>query len=251
MIASKLPIKLKKEPLIDAIFAIQFSSSTSASTVLPGLLFSKLDEKGKKIERLPIADFPVQIRNDNPILRLQPLVKLDLGNFLVLIGDNNLSVATVMPYCGWAAFKEKIIQIFGLLGDMKIIDTIDRYSMKYVSVVGGTSIADQINKINMAVKLGSHQLTAETFNIRIEIPRHDLLHIVQIAAPAVAALPDGQSRTGVVIDIDTLCNYQTSELATLFTELPDRLEKIHTGNKEMFFECLKPETIESMEPLYG
>jgi uncharacterized protein (TIGR04255 family) len=167
MIASKLPIKLKKEPLIDAIFAIQFSSSSSASTVLPGLLFSKLDEKGKKIERLPIADFPVQIRNDNPILRLQPLVKLDLGNFLVLIGDNNLSVATVMPYCGWAAFKEKIIQIFGLLGDMKIIDTIDRYSMKYVSVVGGTSIADQINKINMAIKLGSHQLTAETFNITL------------------------------------------------------------------------------------
>jgi uncharacterized protein (TIGR04255 family) len=147
-------------------------------------------------------------------------------------------------------FKVQIIKIFGLLDEMKIIDTIDRYSMKYVSVLGGRDIAEQINKINIAIQLGSHELESEPFNVRVEIPRNDLIHIVQIAAPAIVTLLSGQTLSGIIINIDTICNYQTSDLSALFGELPGRLEKIHTGNKEMFFECLKLETIASMEPLY-
>lgn len=37
-----LPVKLKKEPLISAIFEIRFESLSLASEVLPGILYQKL-----------------------------------------------------------------------------------------------------------------------------------------------------------------------------------------------------------------
>ena len=65
-----LPIKLLKEPLIDAVFELRFMSSISASNVLPGYLFSKLDGK-KTIERLPAADFPRPMRDMDLIYSLR------------------------------------------------------------------------------------------------------------------------------------------------------------------------------------
>jgi uncharacterized protein (TIGR04255 family) len=250
MTVVRLPKKLKNEPLIDAIFGVQFSSSVPASSILPGILFSQIMKPNKKIERLPIADIPFQIRNADPVLRFQHLLRLHFGDFLVLIGDSSLSVASVMPYIGWTAFKLKIIEVFQLIDDMKIIETIDRYSLKYVNIVAGDSIAEQIDKINVDIKVGKHELKSETFNVRVEIPRDNLLQIVQIAASAIVTLPNNETRSGVLIDIDTICNYKTDNINTLLKELPDRLQLIHDVSKTMFFECLKPETIDSMEPLY-
>jgi uncharacterized protein (TIGR04255 family) len=250
MTVVRLPKKLKKEPLIDAIFGVQFSSSVPASSIIPGLLFSKIIEPNKKIERLPIADIPFQIRNADPVLRFQPLLKLHFGTFFVLIGDSSLSVASVIPYIGWTAFKVKIIEVFQLLDEMKLIDTIDRYSMKYVNVVAGDNIAEQINKINVDIKVGNHELKTEAFNVRVEIPRDNFLQIVQIAATALVTLPNKQTYNGALIDIDTICNYKTDDISSLIVELPDRLQFIHDRCKTMFFECLKQETISGMEPLY-
>ena len=63
-----LPTNLKKDPLVDAVFEIRFSSSIPASSVVPGILFSKL--KGQaQIERLPASDIPSQLRMLNPALQ--------------------------------------------------------------------------------------------------------------------------------------------------------------------------------------
>src|ERR1019366_529529 len=116
---------------------MQFLGFNFPSSILPGILFSQIMKPNKKIGRLPIADIPFQIRNADPVLRFQHLLRLHFGDFLVLIGDSSLSVASVMPCIGWAAFKLKIIEVFQLIDDMKIIETIDRYSLKYVNIVAG------------------------------------------------------------------------------------------------------------------
>lgn len=251
MTAELLPKKLKKEPLVDAVFEVRFSSSIPASSVLPGLLFAQLEGAEKQIERLSTADIPIQLRNLDPVLRFQPLLRLHSGGFLILVGDASLGIACKMPYPGWDAFKTQIIKFVGrLLNDTQIVQTVDRYSLKYVNVVDGKDLVEQIHRINMDLRLGNHTLKSETFNVRVEIPRDNFIHVVQVAAPAIIQMIGDEIRSGVIVDTDTICNCQTSDWDKFMEELPDRLESIHTDNKKMFFECLQPETVNYLEPIY-
>src|SRR5215216_8126973 len=73
MTTQPLPTKLRKEPLVDAVFEIRFSASIPATSVLPGFFFAKLGTPQWKVDRLPVADLPSQIRSADPNLRYQPL----------------------------------------------------------------------------------------------------------------------------------------------------------------------------------
>ncbi len=250
MTVETLPKKLKKEPLIDAVFEIRFSSSTAASSVLPGFFFAKWQPKEWRVERLPIAEFPSQVRDVDPSLRYQPLVRIHWDNFIIVIGDRSLGVGCKMPYLGWIKFKERIIEAVKLLAETKIVQNIERYALKYVDVVDGKNLAEQIQRVNMDVRVGAHTLREETFAVRVEIPHDAFINVTNIAATATAIVEKGPARKGVLVDIDTICNYHTNDLNTLLNQLPDRLDAIHIENKKMFFDCLKPETITYLEPVY-
>ena len=250
MTAPTLPKRLKKEPLVDAIFEIRFSSSTEASSVLPGFFYARLKPKEWQVEHLPISEFPSQVRHLEPNLRFLPLIRLHWGNFVLLIGDNAFGIGCKMPYSGWDDFKKRIIGATEILIDAEIIMAIERYSIKYVNVIAGESLAEQIQGINVDIRVGSHTLKQETFNVRLEVPHDDFINVIQIAAPARAKMLDGRELLGTLIDMDTVCNHQTNDLVKFTNELPDRAEAIHAENKDKFFECLKPETIRSLEPEY-
>jgi uncharacterized protein (TIGR04255 family) len=250
MITQALPKKLKKEPIVDAVFEIRFSSSTMASTVMPGFFFAKLEPKEWKVEPLPVSQIPSHVRNPDPTLRYQPLMRIHWDNFLILIGDTTLGIACKMPYPGWIDFRERIIRVIGLLLDSKIVQAIERYSLKGVDIIECEKLADQIKMINMDIRVGGHALKEENFTVRLQIPYNDFLTIVQIAAPAEATMPDKKKKIGILVDIDTICDYQSNDLTKFKEELLHRLDAIHLETKRMFFDCLKPETIEYLEPVY-
>jgi hypothetical protein len=54
---AKLPAKLKEVPIVDAVFEVRFKANVPISSLLPGLLFSKLEGK-KEIQRLPALSCP-------------------------------------------------------------------------------------------------------------------------------------------------------------------------------------------------
>jgi uncharacterized protein (TIGR04255 family) len=178
-------------------------------------------------------------------------MRINWDNFLILIGDTSLGVACKMPYLGWIKFSKRIVKLVELLRDTEIVQTIERYSLRYVDVIEGETLAEQIQRINMDFRVGSHTVKEETFSVRLEIPHDDFINVIQIAAPATFTKPDGQVRNGILVAIDSICNYQTGDLSKFTNELPTRLNAIHVENKKMFFDCLKPETVEYLEPIYG
>ncbi len=213
MPAGPLPTKLEKEPLVDAVFEIRFNSRVPASTVIPGILFTRLETHPQQIERLPVADLPPELRTREPGLRFQPVMRLHWDeNFLIMVGDTTLGLGCKMPYPGWRNFKPHILTLAGVLKDSAIIDQIDRYSIKYIGVVDGENAAEQISKIILDVKLGDYVLKSEPFTLRVEIRRNSLRHIVQLAAPATASLADGTQREGLLVDIDSICEHTTTNL---------------------------------------
>jgi uncharacterized protein (TIGR04255 family) len=238
MTAKRLPTKLNKEPLVDAVFEIRFSSSTPASSVLPGFFFAKLEATEWLVDRLPVSELPSQMRSLDPILRYQPMMRIHWGDFLILMGDTMLGVASKIPYSGWPKFRDRIVK------------AVERYSLKYDDIIEAGNLAERIQMINMDIRIGSHTVKEEQFTVRLEIPHNNFINIVQIASAATAKLIDGHVRNGILVDTDTILNHQTSDLRKFLDELPSRLDAIHTENKMMFFECLKPETIASLEPVY-
>ena len=47
---NSLPKRLKKEPLIEVIWQVQFDNSQRVGNVLPGILFNELRKSGRNIK---------------------------------------------------------------------------------------------------------------------------------------------------------------------------------------------------------
>lgn len=245
-----LPTKLKKEPLVDAVFELRFSAKVPTLNILPGVIFVKSQDKEKwKIEHLPLAQVPDAIRQADPNLRNQPLIKIDWGEFFILVGDNSLGVGCYIPYPGWKKFSAVILSIIQYLDEANIVDKIERYALKYTDLIEGTSLGEQISKINLKLNLGEHTLLKESFSIRVEVPQNDLTHIIQIAAPASGQMRDGTPKTGILVDVDTICSVDGG-LPQFIGKASEALNFLHAENKRIFFECLRPETIDFLEPVY-
>lgn len=245
----QLPKKLGKEPLIDVVFEIRFTCNPPAGGILPGFLFTRLNGH-KTIIELPTMQLPQQIRNDDPNLKFAPLHRLNWNDqYWINIGDHSVSMSVQYPYSGWENFKNAVNEIMNIMTDAHLINSIDRYAMKYINLFTATSPREQTYLINFDVTLAGRKLE-EDFQLRVEIPEKEFIHIVQVISSATAILHTGESRKGLIVDIDTISSEKEISFDELINELSDRLETIHLSNKKMFFDCLKPETIEALEPIY-
>lgn len=250
MTSKALPSRLRKEPLIDAVCEIRFSSATSVSDVLPGLLMAKFPGQFGTVERLPISSLPEQVRDADPNLRYQPLLRLSWGDFYIIVGHRTLGVSCKFPYPGWTDFKKTVMSVIDGIKETGLFQKIERYSMKYIDIIESKDLREMISWANLALTVGEHRLEAENFLVRVEIPENDSLHIVQITAPVTVELVGNTVKSGLVVDIDSICLHETQDVSGFFESLPDRLDAMHMANKAMFFSCLTDRAIESLEPEY-
>lgn len=246
--ATSLPTKLKKEPLIDAVFEVRFSSKTPASVILPGFLFSNLDGD-KIIESLPIAQLPKSVRDADPQLKFVPVTRINWDQFYINIGDFSVSVSCKYPYSGWKSFKPAIHKVVKILAESKIVEEVQRYSMKYVDMIPSSDNQLKVAMINFRVSIADHNLEREPFQLRIEIPRDGLTNSVQVVSSAQAVV-NGTTMEGLVVDVDTIANQGNISMQSLLEGFEDKLEAIHLTNKAMFFDCLTPHAIALLEPVY-
>lgn len=244
----KLPKKLGKDPLIDAIFEVRFTSPMPAGSILPGILHATL--KAQSVERLGIADMPSQIRDSDPNLRFAPIVRVHWEKYMLLIGDRVLGIACKIPYPGWTIFRDAILQVFEALKPFPFINSIERYSMKYVDLLPADSQKERIAFLNMDFIIGGHRVEQESLQAKVEIPSGEFLKSIQIVAPADVQLLEIGRRVGLIIDVDVICNIQSESMQLFGERLLGRLEVIHTVNKKTFFDCITASTIESLEPVY-
>lgn len=246
---NKLPTKLKKEPLLDALFEIRFMSKVPASSILPGILFNKLDGE-KIVAQQPAAQVPKQLRDVDPNLQFAPLVRIQWKEYVLLIGDRNVAVACKMPYPGWTKFNTAIIQVVKILSEVETIESIQRYSLKYVDLIPFSNLKEQVSSVNLHIKLGDHVLENEVFQLRIEIPQDGFINAVQILSAALVTTLDKTTKQGLIVDIDTIRNIDNQRFNDFIAELEKKLNIIHQKNKEIFFKCITSETLTFLEPTY-
>ncbi len=220
--ATSLPKKLNKEPLIDAVFEVRFSSKSPASVIFPGFLFSNLGSDNN-FESLPIAQLPKEVRDANPQLKFAPLSRVGWGQFYINIGDNSVSVSCKYPYSGWSNFKPAIYKVVKILADSKIVEEVQRYSMKYVDMISSFDDQQKISMINFKVSIADHNLKTGPFQLRMEIPRDGLTNTVQVVS-AAQAIVNGSTVEGLIVDVDTLANQGGISMQSLLEGFEDKLD---------------------------
>lgn len=241
-----LPLKLKKEPLLEAVWEIRFAlKNPSADDLLPGLLSKEFSGKYKNIVKLPTSDIPDPIAENVPNLRYLPKIRLEGNNQAIQIGKRSISLSCRRPYPGWKIFSKDVFNLANAIKNTGFIDKIERYSLKYLDLI--EILPTDIGCLNLNLNIKEIKITTQPVQFRTEIIEDDISHIIGITSPAVEVINPGESkkRKGVLIDIDTI---KQLDEKNSWNNLKINLNKLHLASKKMFFSLLTQETLKKMEP---
>lgn len=222
------------------------SDMDSISDLLPGLIFQKLGDRFPKIEKLPASNLPPVVLKNDPNLRYIPTIKLTGEPYSIMIGEHVFSLSCTRPYVGWDKFSSMIIEILTILKRTSLITHPERISLKYIDILLASE-GLTLDALNLELQIGGNRITTAPVQLRTELTAEKFTNIIQIGSPAQAALNTGQLFDGILIDIDTISRTMPSDFSL---DLKDFLDRAHTISKSMFFDLLKPETIERLEPEY-
>ena len=224
---NKIPTRLKQEPLIEAIWQAQFepTEGLSVGDLLPGILYAALkdDHPGLQLHRLPTADIPAPVAEMDPNLRFAAKYRMEEADspFLFQVGDRIVTVNCRKPY----------VPV--------------QHSLRYIDLMH-LDPAPSLAALQVDFKMGRWQLEGLPIQMRAEIADGDYHHVVQIATPAEANLPEGRVQ-GSVVDLETFC----SVLPTSWEDVRSSIDEMHQRSKEVFYQQLLTESaIERLEPEY-
>ena len=247
---TSLPKEVKREPLLEAMFEVRLQDDPSSlADLLPGILFEKLEPK-PTIRRLPAAELPQPVRANEPTLRFALIQNLDWKGYSVAIGDQNVVVSCKPPCPEWEYFKGTILKIVNLIREAGVGGSVERFSIKYVDLIEGNTLADQLGKIDLHVRIGSQDVSDCHFNVQVHHAEEDTSHICTATTGAIVTSPGGKESSGVVVSIDSIRQVEPQEFANFAAGLEPELERLRKSNKMRFFNFLKQDTINEMEPIY-
>lgn len=233
--------------MIEAVFEMRFDSSAPVAAMLPGILYSKLSGS-LSMEQLPSQSMPKEIRDMDPNLQHLPLTKCSWGNYWILIGDRVFSVASKLPYAGWADFLEKIQEAYSVALDTGMITTVTRCSIKYVDILDGLPIpAAQCFNMNLAV--GSID-GRENFHVKVSAIEDGVIQTVQLISNAMTQLNDGRTLQGPLIDVDSVMDIPAEDSSTFADRLVERATYLHHANKKTVFDAISELALKHLEPSY-
>ncbi|QHA83571.1 TIGR04255 family protein [Pseudomonas mediterranea] len=243
-----LPIRLGKSPLVEALFEIRFQAQGPASSILPGFLYTKLG--CTEITKTPHAEIPDQIRQTAPELKFLPLTRLTWDKYFISLGDNNIVISSGYPYSGWPNFKQAIKKILSIAHELGLIGNIDRYSLKYLDIFEMPGFTAPGDGLSFNVGFPGIDNDMRTTHLRTEIPKGSQHHIIQYFGEAQGNLPGGTVKKGQMLDIDSIQNLEKTNLEHLLSNFDSFMDKLHTPNKQLFFNLISTEGLKALEPDY-
>jgi uncharacterized protein (TIGR04255 family) len=247
-----LPSRLKKEPLIDAIFEIRVKNEAPLSSLLPGVLRNEL-VGGQAIvpERTPAASIPDQFRNSDPQLVYAALLTMQWDKYKILIGDRMVAIACLLPYPGWVEFRQAIQSVMTVLKKAGLVAEVERYSLKYVDLIPGETLADQVKALDWHVNIGGHVVAEEVATLRSEFRIDEYQTIISVQTGAVVNFHGKGTAGGLILDVDSIYNRASMRMEEFMASIADRIDAIHASNKRVFFKCLSAEALKALEPDYA
>lgn len=242
----KTPVRLQKDPIIEAVFELRFQSANQAlSDLLPGMLFIDLKEQFPTIGRMPISELPREVQEQTPDLRYQPRYQLAGEEFVLLLGDHSLVVSSPRPYAGWGSFRAIILKVLTLLDNTKLISVIERYSLKYVNLLEAEDLKSQFAAINLSAQMGKYPLTDYPSQFKAEITEENFVNLIEIIPNTKVKTNKSERLQGLLLSVDTIQNNPKD----FWKNVGALIDQAHNTEKRFFFGILTEETIEKFGPI--
>lgn len=249
--SKRIPIRLNKEPLLEAVWEIRFASDSSAPVgeMLPGILYQALTaDHPVKVVRLPSADIPRPIAQHDEGLRYLPTVRLEGPEgdpFIIQVGERVVTLNCRRPYAGWAAFSERVRRLSQLLQTTGLIHRPERFSLKYIDLIE-LDPQPSLASLEASLAVAGHDLVNKPVQLRTEIHQPPFIHILQVASPVDVMIAGKEPHQGTLVDIDTI----HAAGGEFWETLEERLVLAHDQSKQLFFDLLTEAAIERLEPVY-
>jgi uncharacterized protein (TIGR04255 family) len=246
-VATRLPKALRKTPLLEAVFELRFRPAVpSAGDLLPGLLFRDFRADYPKVEQLPVATIPREMREKDADLLHQPTHRLVGTSSAMQIGERVVSLTMLYPYPGWTRFKEQVLRLLHSVGRTELIRECERFAFRYINIIPAAAGGPQLPRLTVRLDWPGHGMTERGLRLRFERDVGDFVTIVQIT-PEVTGKVGETSVSGLLVDVDTL----RTKVSTAFWDAePELLENAHQVAKQTFYSLLTDATLESLEPIY-
>lgn len=249
---AQIPRRLREEPLIEAIWQVQFEpeANNQVGEILPGILYGELAKSlspNIRLHRLPVADIPPQVAAADPNLRYAAKYRIESSDtpFLLHVGDRVVTLNCRRPYAGWSEFKSKLLSLIDILEKSGLIPSPLRHSLRYIDLLSLES-PPSLLPLKANLQIGGHAIVRQPLQMRVELPDDGCLHVLQVVSPAQAVLPEGKLE-GTLIDLESI----TEISGAAWDTVRDSLEGLHQASKNMFFRhVLTDDTISALKPEY-
>lgn len=232
------------DPIIEAVFDIRFNCNNPAIASMLLGVFRSGDFHGRfrQVERLPVSDMPLAMRDNDPQLRFQPELRLHGEQEVLMLGPHNFGYAIQRPYIGWSQFNSRITE---LLSSIKTLDEdiqVERVAFRYINLIPSTN--DQVNEfdvIRFNGALGPFDLSKENSYIKIEVPDGELKHIIQVKNKAsIVDSRNQEELTGLVLDIDSS---KSVDLENFWDNFEDTITSIRDAERQLFEDIVEEDVI--------
>jgi uncharacterized protein (TIGR04255 family) len=246
-----IPQRLRREPLVEAVWQVRFVPGPGQwlGDVLPGLLFGLLglNGRGYQLQRLPLADMPSIVANQDPALRHAVKYRIESPSepLLYQVGDRVLTLNCRRPYVGWTRFKASISELVARLQDSGMLPPPESQSLRYIDLLT-LDEPPTLEGLRLNLGVGDHAVHRHPVQVRVEMNDGDCTHVLQVATPATATIDQGPS-VGTLIDLETVATASPGD----WQAVVDGLEPLHTASKTLFFrQILTPAMIARLDPEY-
>lgn len=237
-----LPKKLNKETIIDSIVELRFETSLPNSVVF-GILYNELKDDFPIVEELPVASLPENVRKQDPALAFQPLYRVKNDKFVVQIGSNVVAMSSFPVYQGWENFIETCQRVLQKVYALNIITSITRIGIRYINKFEGDITKNTNVSLNVSNISGNIGIANLIF--KVNSLESNFMSRVQYGLEQTNKLTKNDLVT--LIDIDTSCeNIESFDYSYIW----NKIEEGHYIGKKLFFDLLKQNYIESLEPTY-
>lgn len=233
----RIPRKITPCPIASSVAEIRFTSNSPADAVL-GLAVAGLRHEFKGYQKLPIADLPSAVRDQERDLEYAPHYELHSDKYMMRVGPKCFSVAHKGEYPGWSELGPTIVRLMTMFFKTSIIKEISRGSIRYTNFFA----SDVFDHLVANLTLENKPLNSNETMLRTIIRWEGLSHILLVTNTA-----EKDGLRGSVLDIDTLYSGQTEGIIADYAGI---LERLHQAEKSLFYSLLKPGFVASLNPEY-
>lgn len=233
----KLPLKISPDHIKESVIEIKYESNLPYE-VLVGYIYNSLDDTYK------YASHPQQFAINAP-----NEISINLGVLNLFFTDriklqlmpNSLIFNCIDKYIGWKDYKAEIEKTIIQITTIKEIKKFTRVGIRYISEYSEMEI---INCTKFNFSFGIPQIKSDNYSFRTEFDWDNLRVVLNLKHSADSTK---EIKLVSIIDIDIISDNLNIENTE---DLITKIEENHIKEKEVFFNLLKPEYLETLNPEY-